>query len=78
MIFQYFCKIFVPRSEGQPLTEKTTESSAFVTPDGLFEYTLMPFGMKNSPATFQRLVNKVISRLNGVRANIDDVIIYST
>ena len=37
----------------------------------------MSFGMKNSPATFQRLVNEVISGLDGVRAYIDDVIIYS-
>ena len=44
-----------------PLTEKAKEISAFVTPDGLFEYKVMLFGMKNSPATFQRLVNKVIS-----------------
>ena len=37
----------------------------------------MPFGMKNSPATFQRPVNKVISGLDGVAAYIDDVINYS-
>ena len=36
----------------------------------------MPFGMKNSPATIQRLVNKVISGLDGVGAYIDDVIIH--
>jgi hypothetical protein len=37
----------------------------------------MPFGMKNSPATFQRLVNIVISGLDGCDAYIDDAIIYS-
>ena len=37
----------------------------------------MPFGTKNSPATFQRLVNKVISGLDGVGAYIGDVIIYN-
>ena len=37
----------------------------------------MPFGMKNSPATFQRLVNNVICGLDGCDAYIDDIIIYS-
>ena len=37
----------------------------------------MPFGMKNSPAMFQHIVNKVNSGLDGVAAYIDDVIIYS-
>ena len=33
--------------------------------------------MKNSPATFQRLINQVISGLTGCDAYIDDVIVYS-
>ena len=37
----------------------------------------MPFGMKNSPAKFQRLVSNVICGLDGCDAYIDDVIIYS-
>ena len=32
-----------------PLTERAKEISAFVTPDGLFQYKVLPFGMKNSP-----------------------------
>ena len=59
-----------------PLTDKAKEVSAFATPNGLYQYKVMPFGMKNSPATFQRLVN-VICRLDGCDAYIDDVIIYS-
>ena len=51
-----------------PSTEKAKEISAFVTPGGLYKYKVMPFGMNNSPATFQRLVNKVISGLDGVGA----------
>ena len=53
-----------------PLTEKAKEVSAFVTPDSLFQYKIMPFRMKNSPATFQRIVNKVISVLDGVETYI--------
>ena len=34
----------------------------------------MPFGMKNAPATFQRMVNKLVRDIDGY---IDDVVIYS-
>ena len=60
-----------------PLTERAKEISAFVTPDGFFQYTVMPFGMKNSAATFQRLVNSVVSGLDGCAAYIDDIVVYS-
>ena len=60
-----------------PLTKRAKEISAFVTPDGLFQYKVMPFGIKNSHATFQRLINQVISGLTDCDAYIDDVIVYS-
>ena len=60
-----------------PLTEKAKEISAFTTPFGLYQYKVMPFGMKNSPATFQRLINQVICGLDGCAAYIDDITLYS-
>ena len=60
-----------------PLTDRAKEISAFVTPDGLYQYKVMPFGMKNSPATFQRLINMIITGLDNCKAHIDDAIIYS-
>ena len=60
-----------------PLTNRAKEISAFVTPDGLYQYKVMPFGMKNSPGTFQRFVNSLISNLAGCKAYIDDAIIFS-
>ena len=60
-----------------PLTERAKQISAFVTPNGLYQYKVMPFGMKNSPATFQRLINWVIQGLEGCAAYIDDVVICS-
>ena len=59
-----------------PLTEKAKEISAFVNQDGLFQYKVMSFGMKNSPAMFQCLVKKVISGLDDVGAYIDGRNIY--
>ena len=37
----------------------------------------MPFGMKNAPATFQRLVNRVIDGIDGCQAYIDDLVVYA-
>ncbi|CAC5369208.1 unnamed protein product [Mytilus coruscus] len=60
-----------------PLTQRAREISAFVTPDGLFQYTVMPFGMKSAPATFQRMINNVIKDLDCCYAYIDDLIVCS-
>ena len=60
-----------------PLTQRAHEISAFVTPSGLYQYKVMPFGMKNAPATFQRLVNKLVRDIDGCEEYIDDVVIYS-
>ena len=60
-----------------PLTECAKELSAFVTTSGLYQYKVMAFGMKNSPATFQRLINSVTSGIDGCDAYIDDAILYS-
>ena len=60
-----------------PLTQRAREISAFVTPSGLYQYKVMPFGMKNVPATFQRMVNKLVRDIDGCEGYIDDVVIFS-
>lgn len=61
-----------------PLTDRAREISAFVTPDDFCQYTVMAFGMRNAPATFQRLVNKVLRDVADCEAYLDDVVIYSS
>ncbi|KAK3092929.1 hypothetical protein FSP39_008989 [Pinctada imbricata] len=53
-----------------PLTERAREISAFATPDGLYQYKVMPFGMKNAPATFQRMIHSLLNHLEGCEAYI--------
>ena len=60
-----------------PLTQRAREISAFVTPSGLYQYKVMPFGMKNAPATFQKMFNKLVRDIDGCEGYIDDVVIYS-
>ena len=60
-----------------PLTKRARLISAFITPFGLFEYTRLPFGLCNTPATFQRVVNELIQDLEGVYAYLDDIVIAS-
>lgn len=60
-----------------PLSKRAREICAFVTPSGLYSYTVMPFGLRNAPATFQRLMNQVVGGLEGCAVYLDDVVIYS-
>ncbi|KAK3711603.1 hypothetical protein QZH41_005888 [Actinostola sp. cb2023] len=54
--------------------------TAFTTPMGLFEYTRMPFGLNNSPATFQRLMQNIFrdDLLQILLVYLDDIIVYSS
>lgn len=51
------------------------EISAFVTPDHFAQYTVMAFGMRNAPATFQQLMNLILGEVKN--CNLDDVVVYS-
>ena len=61
-----------------PVRRKDQEKTAFSTPFGLFQFQRMPFGLKGAPATFQRMVDKLLDDIREFAgAYIDDVIVYS-
>ena len=59
---------------------KDREKTAFITPDGLWEFVRMPFGVSNGCATFQRAIEIVLSGLTyeTCLCYFDDVIIPSS
>ncbi len=61
-----------------PLTPRATEISAFVTPDDFMQYSVMAFGMRNAPSTFQRLMRIVLNGVENCEAYLDDIVIYSS
>jgi len=52
----------------------------FTTPFGHYEFDRIPFGLKNAPATFQQLMDLVLSGLQGEELFVymDDIVIYAT
>lgn len=61
------------------VAEKDKLKTAFTTPFGIFVFNRMPFGLKNAPATFQRLIDKFKTGLPDILilAYLDDIIICS-
>ena len=58
---------------------KDKPKTAFVCQEGLFQFNLMPFGLRNAPSTFKRLMESVLSSLQYQTCLIylDDEIVYS-
>ena len=62
------------------IDEVNKEKTAFVSHKGLYQYKRLPFGLKNAPAQFQWLMDRIIGGLRWQAAlvYIDDLLIYST
>ncbi|KAK4385515.1 Transposon Tf2-12 polyprotein [Sesamum angolense] len=62
-----------------PLAPKDQEKASFVKDQGVFCYNVMPFGLKNTGATYQRLVNHMFQNQIGrnMEVYIDDMLVKS-
>ncbi|CAL9000917.1 unnamed protein product, partial [Prunus brigantina] len=56
-----------------------SEHTAFITDRGLYCYNVMPFGLKNAGATYQRLVNRIFAQHMGsiMEVYVDDMLVKS-
>jgi hypothetical protein len=61
-----------------PVKHEDQAKTAFSTREGHFQYKRMPFGLKGAPATFQRLMNTVLTGIQGIKCLVylDDVVVY--
>jgi hypothetical protein len=62
-----------------PVNADSIETTAFITPDGQFEFLTMPFGLKNAIAVFQRAIMNALGELayDYVIIYVDDILIVS-
>ena len=74
----YFTKIDLSKGYWQiPLKQEIKEKSAFITPSGLYQFNVMPFGLVNAPATFTRLMRKLLRDMPSTHNFIDDILVHT-
>ncbi len=63
-----------------PLAESSRPISAFTTPDGLYQFKRVPFGVKTAPSYFQWIMRRVLDNLSGTICEvfIDDIVVHGT
>ena len=61
------------------MAKEDQEKTAFITSQGFYCYKVMPFGLKNAGATYQRLVNKMFNKQIGrnMEVYVDDMLVKS-
>lgn len=61
------------------LEEKSKEKLAFTCNFGLYEFQVLPFGYKNSPAIFQRVIRQILNKyqINFILNYFDDLVVFS-
>ena len=63
-----------------PLRIEDRQKTGFITQEGYFQWTCLPFGLKTSPAIFQRILSNIIRKYNLTDFSenyIDDILIFS-
>ncbi|GJS37030.1 reverse transcriptase domain-containing protein [Tanacetum coccineum] len=80
--YQFSFKCFLDTYKGYhqiQMAKEDEEKIAFITSQGIFCYTKMPFGQRNAGATYQRLVDKAFHKQIGrnLEVYVDDLVIKS-
>ena len=76
---KYFTKLDAACGYWQvPMEESSIPKTAFICTEGLFEFLVMPFGLTNAPATYQRMMQDILSDLlwRTCMAFLDDNLVF--
>ena len=61
-----------------PLHASSSDLTTFITPFGRFRFTRLPFGLSSGPEVFQRAMQHVLQKRDGVACFIDDILIWGS
>ncbi|CAF1619086.1 unnamed protein product, partial [Adineta ricciae] len=77
--YRYFSKLDLKSGFYQiPIRDEDKAKTAFVTSFGLFQYNVLPMGLKNSPPTFQKVMTDTLKSCRSFSSvYLDDIIIFS-
>ena len=59
------------------MDETCKERTTFICKFGTYQFEVMPFGLKNSGATFQRMMDNILLNVSNVKCYVNDVFIHS-
>ena len=75
---RFFTKLDLSKGYWQiPVAEEDISKTAFVTPDGCYEFLNMPFGIMNSSATLVRAMRRLFQGMEKVDSYVDDTIVHT-
>ena len=58
-----------------PVADADVPKTAIITPFGLYEYIFMPFGLKNTAQSFQRLMDRLLADIPHAFVYLDDILL---
>jgi len=75
---RFFSKFDLSKGYWQvPMRKEDQDVTTFVCHRGLFKFTVMPFGLVNAPATFSRIMRRLLQDSRGLDNYLDDVLAHT-